>query len=58
MSRRLLARSIKYDRKGWIKSLTIRPQQMKSLDFMADLVTDTIKELALELARIEKVRDA
>lgn len=52
------SRRIRYDSKGWIRSLSIQPQNCGSIDEMAELVTDTIKELALELARIEGVRGA
>ena len=52
------SRRIKYDRKGWLRSLSLNPQECGNIDEMADLVTDTIRELALELARIEKVRRA
>ena len=52
------SRRIKYDRKGWILSLQITPPACGSLDEMAELVTDTIRELALEYARIEQVRSA
>ena len=50
------SRRIRYDKKGWLRSLSIQPQNCGSVDEMAELVTDTIKELALELARIEGVR--
>ena len=50
-----LARHIRYDRKGWITQLTIRPMKYASLGAMQSGLIDTIKVLALELAKVEQV---
>ena len=48
-----LARHIRYDRKGWITQLTIRPQEYKTLQAMHDGLSNTIVELAKELVKLD-----